>query len=252
MIAVEEDALALPDAQRDLLESLKQTGKPIVVLLVTGRPMELAREAELADALLLTWYPGTMAGEALADVVSGDYNPSGRLPMTFPRTVGQIPIHYDMKSTGRPADESGKPNKYTSRYLDVPNSPQYCFGYGLSYTRYAYSNLRLSQDKIPGDGKVTVSVDVKNCGDRDGEEIVQLYIRDLYSSVTRPVMELKDFRRVKLAKGETKTVDFTLQASKLAFYNNDMDWVVEAGDYKIMVGGSSLEKDLLNINLNIE
>ena len=247
-----EASLALPDAQRDLLESLKQTGKPIVVLLVTGRPMELAREAELADALLLTWYPGTMAGEALADVVSGDYNPSGRLPMTFPRTVGQIPIHYDMKSTGRPADESGKPNKYTSRYLDVPNSPQYCFGYGLSYTRYAHSNLRLSQDRIPGDGKVTVSVDVKNCGDRDGEEIVQLYIRDLYSSVTRPVMELKDFRRVKLAKGETKTVDFTLQASKLAFYNNDMDWVVEAGDYKIMVGGSSLEKDLLNINLNIE
>jgi len=147
-------SLALPDAQRDLLESLKQTGKPIVVLLVTGRPMELAREAELADALLLTWYPGTMAGEALADVVSGDYNPSGRLPMTFPRTVGQIPIHYDMKSTGRPADESGKPNKYTSRYLDVPNSPQYCFGYGLSYTTFGYSDLRVL---TPGGRLVVIS-----------------------------------------------------------------------------------------------
>lgn len=145
-----------------------------------------------------------------------------------------------------------KPSMYFHPYAIGESTPLFPFGYGLSYTRYAYSNLRLSQDRIPGDGKVTVSVDVKNCGDRDGEEIVQLYIRDLYSSVTRPVMELKDFRRVKLAKGETKTVDFTLPASKLAFYNDDMDWVVEAGDYKIMVGGSSLEKDLLNINLNIK
>ena len=167
-------SLALPDAQRDLLESLKQTGKPVVVLLVTGRPMELAREAELADALLLTWYPGTMAGEALADVVSGDYNPSGRLPMTFPRTVGQIPIHYDKKSTGRPADESGKPNKYTSRYLDVPNSPQYCFGYGLSYTTFGYSDLRVLTPETAVGGEVRVSVRVTNTGGRDGEEVVRL------------------------------------------------------------------------------
>ena len=192
-------------------------------------------------ALIEAWEPGSFGGRAVAEIIYGRANPSGKLPVTVPRHVGQLQMVYNHK-----------PSMYFHPYAIGESTPLFPFGYGLSYTRYAHSNLRLSQDRIPGDGKVTVSVDVKNCGDRDGEEIVQLYIRDLYSSVTRPVMELKDFRRVKLAKGETKTVDFTLQASKLAFYNNDMDWVVEAGDYKIMVGGSSLEKDLLNINLNIE
>ena len=192
-------------------------------------------------ALIEAWEPGSFGGRAVAEIIYGRSNPSGKLPVTVPRHVGQLQMVYNHK-----------PSMYFHPYAIGESTPLFPFGYGLSYTRYAYSNLRLSQDRIPGDGKVTVSVDVKNCGDRDGEEIVQLYIRDLYSSVTRPVMELKDFRRVKLAKGETKTVDFTLPASKLAFYNDDMDWVVEAGDYKIMVGGSSLEKDLLNINLNIE
>lgn len=192
-------------------------------------------------ALIEAWEPGSFGGRAVAEIIYGKANPSGKLPVTVPRHVGQLQMVYNHK-----------PSMYFHPYAIGESTPLFPFGYGLSYTRYAYSNLRLSQDRIPGDGKVTVSVDVKNCGDRDGEEIVQLYIRDLYSSVTRPVMELKDFRRVKLAKGETKTVDFTLPASKLAFYNDDMDWVVEAGDYKIMVGGSSLEKDLLNINLNIE
>lgn len=192
-------------------------------------------------ALIEAWEPGSFGGRAVAEIIYGRANPSGKLPVTVPRHVGQLQMVYNHK-----------PSMYFHPYAIGESTPLFPFGYGLSYTRYAYSNLRLSQDRIPGDGKVTVSVDVKNCGDRDGEEIVQLYIRDLYSSVTRPVMELKDFRRVKLAKGETKTVDFTLPASKLAFYNDDMDWVVEAGDYKIMVGGSSLEKDLLNINLNIE
>ena len=191
--------------------------------------------------LIEAWEPGSFGGRAVAEIIYGKANPSGKLPVTIPRHVGQLQMVYNHK-----------PSMYFHPYAIGESTPLFPFGYGLSYTRYAYSNLRLSQDRIPGDGKVTVSVDVKNCGDRDGEEIVQLYIRDLYSSVTRPVMELKDFRRVKLAKGETKTVDFTLPASKLAFYNDDMDWVVEAGDYKIMVGGSSLEKDLLNINLNIE
>ena len=192
-------------------------------------------------ALIEAWEPGSFGGRAVAEIIYGRANPSGKLPVTVPRHVGQLQMVYNHK-----------PSMYFHPYAIGESTPLFPFGYGLSYTRYAYSNLRLSQDRIPGDGKVTVSVDVKNCGDRDGEEIVQLYIRDLYSSVTRPVMELKDFRRVKLAKGETKTVDFTLPASKLAFYNDDMDWVVEAGYYKIMVGGSSLEKDLLNINLNIE
>lgn len=192
-------------------------------------------------ALIEAWEPGSFGGRAVAEIIYGKANPSGKLPVTVPRHVGQLQMVYNHK-----------PSMYFHPYAIGESTPLFPFGYGLSYTRYAYSNLRLSQERIPGDGKVTVSVDVKNCGDRDGEEIVQLYIRDLYSSVTRPVMELKDFRRVKLAKGETKTVDFTLPASKLAFYNDDMDWVVEAGDYKIMVGGSSLEKDLLNINLNIE
>ena len=232
-------SLALPDAQRDLLESLKQTGKPIVVLLVTGRPMELAREAELADALLLTWYPGTMAGEALADVVSGDYNPSGRLPMTFPRTVGQIPIHYDMKSTGRPADESGKPNKYTSRYLDVPNSPQYCFGYGLSYTTFGYSDLRVLTPETAVGGEVRVSVRVTNTGGRDGEEVVQLYVRDLLSGVTRPVRELKGFRKVMLRAGESREVTFTLTPDDLSFWRLDKKWGQEPGDYHVWVGHDS-------------
>lgn len=232
-------SLALPDAQRDLLESLKQTGKPIVVLLVTGRPMELAREAELADALLLTWYPGTMAGEALADVVSGDYNPSGRLPMTFPRTVGQIPIHYDMKSTGRPADESGKPNKYTSRYLDVPNSPQYCFGYGLSYTTFGYSDLRVLTPETAVGGEVRVLVRVTNTGGRDGEEVVQLYVRDLLSGVTRPVRELKGFRKVMLRAGESREVTFTLTPDDLSFWRLDKKWGQEPGDYHVWVGHDS-------------
>ena len=204
-------SLALPDAQRDLLESLKQTRKPIVILLVTGRPMELAREAELADAVLLTWYPGTMAGEALADVVSGDYNPSGRLPMTFPRTVGQVPIHYDMKSTGRPADGSGKPNKY----------------------------LRVLTPQAAVGGEVRVSVRVTNTGGRDGEEVVQLYVRDLLAGVTRPVRELKGFRKVMLRAGESREVTFTLTPDDLSFWRLDKKWGQEPGDYHVWAGHDS-------------
>ena len=211
------------------------------MVLINGRQLGVEWIARHAAALIEAWEPGSFGGRAVAEIIYGKANPSGKLPVTVPRHVGQLQMVYNHK-----------PSMYFHPYAIGESTPLFPFGYGLSYTRYAYSNLRLSQNRIPGDGKVTVSVDVKNCGDRDGEEIVQLYIRDLYSSVTRPVMELKDFRRVKLAKGETKTVDFTLPASKLAFYNDDMDWVVEAGDYKIMVGGSSLEKDLLNINLNIE
>ena len=233
--------IALAGLSQQLAQRIIETGTPIIVVLINGRQLGVEWIVRHAAALIEAWEPGSFGGRAVAEIIYGKANPSGKLPVTIPRHVGQLQMVYNHK-----------PSMYFHPYAIGESTPLFPFGYGLSYTRYAYSNLRLSQDKIPGDGKVTVSVDVKNCGDRDGEEIVQLYIRDLYSSVTRPVMELKDFRRVKLAKGETKTVDFTLQASKLAFYNNDMDWVVEAGDYKIMVGGSSLEKDLLNINLNIE
>ena len=204
--------------------------------------MELAREAELADALLLTWYPGTMAGEALADVVSGDYNPSGRLPMTFPRTVGQIPIHYDMKSTGRPADESGKPNKYTSRYLDVPNSPQYCFGYGLSYTTFGYSDLRVLTPETAVGGEVRVSVRVTNTGGRDGEEVVQLYVTENAPTVLRPKKELKGFRKVTLAPGKSAVVEFELDRQALAFWDTQSrGWKVNPGEYTLSLGTSSAD-----------
>ena len=232
-------SIALPEVQRQLLESLKQTGKPIVVLLVTGRPMELAREVELADALLLTWYPGTMAGEALADVVSGDYNPSGRLPMTFPRTVGQVPIHYNMKNTGRPASGSGQPQKYTSRYIDMPNSPQYCFGYGLGYTTFGYSDLRVLTPAAKLGDEVRVAVRVTNTGGRDGEEVVQLYVRDLIASVTRPVRELKGFEKVMLRAGESREVTFTLTPDDLSFWRLDNKWGQEPGDYHVWAGHDS-------------
>lgn len=232
-------SIALPDVQRQLLESLKQTGKPIVVLLVTGRPMEVGREAELADALLLTWYPGTMAGEALADVVSGDYNPSGRLPMTFPRTVGQVPIHYNMKNTGRPASGSGQPQKYTSRYIDVPNSPQYCFGYGLGYTTFGYSDLRVLTPTAKLGDEVRIAVRVTNTGGRDGEEVVQLYVRDLIAGVTRPVRELKGFEKVTLRAGESREVIFTLTPDDLSFWRLDNKWGQEPGDYHVWAGHDS-------------
>ena len=231
--------ITLPASQRDLLKELKKTGKPIGLVLMNGRPLELTWEDENMDAILEAWYPGTMAGEALADVVSGDYNPSGRLPMTFPRTVGQIPIHYDMKSTGRPADESGKPNKYTSRYLDVPNSPQYCFGYGLSYTTFGYSDLRVLTPETAVGGEVRVSVRVTNTGGRDGEEVVQLYVRDLLSGVTRPVRELKGFRKVMLRAGESREVTFTLSPDDLSFWRLDKKWGQEPGEYHVWVGHDS-------------
>ena len=231
--------ITLPASQRDLLKELKKTGKPIGLVLMNGRPLELTWEDENMDAILEAWYPGTMAGEALADVVSGDYNPSGRLPMTFPRTVGQVPIHYDMKSTGRPADESGKPNKYTSRYLDVPNSPQYCFGYGLSYTTFGYSDLRVLTPETAVGGEVRVSVRVTNTGGRDGEEVVQLYVRDLLSGVTRPVRELKGFRKVMLRAGESREVTFTLTPDDLSFWRLDKKWGQEPGDYHVWVGHDS-------------
>ncbi|GHV58673.1 glycosyl hydrolase [Bacteroidia bacterium] len=234
-------SIRLPDAQVELLAKLKTTGKPIVVLLVTARPLDLTRETEMADALLITWNPGTMAGDALADVISGDYNPSGKITMTFPRTIGQIPIHYNMKNTGRPVDAlvSQSSDKYTSRYLFTPNSPLFPFGYGLSYTTFEYSDIQVKNPIARKGENVVLSVTLTNTGRQDGEEVAQLYIRDLVGSVTRPVRELKGFEKIRLKAGESRKISFTLSPEDLSFWRADMTFGQESGQYHVWIGGDS-------------
>lgn len=234
-------SIRIPDAQMLLLEKVRSTGKPVVILLVTARPLDLTRETELADAILVTWQPGTMAGEALSDVISGDYNPSGKITMTFPYDVGQIPIHYNMKNTGRPVDAltSQSSAKYTSRYLLTPNAPLFPFGYGLSYTTFEYSGLTVENPVCKPGEPVKVSVTLKNTGSRAGEEVAQLYIRDLVGSVTRPVRELKGFEKVMLRAGESRRLSFTLTPDDLSFWRRDMTFGQEPGKYWVWIGGNS-------------
>ncbi|HWT43785.1 MAG TPA: beta-glucosidase BglX [Sphingopyxis sp.] len=239
--AASRTSLDLPGNQQALLEELKKTGKPIIVVLMSGRPNSIGWADANADAILEAWYPGTMGGHAIADVLYGDYNPSAKLPVTFPRNVGQVPIHYDMKNTGRPIELGAPGAKYVSRYLDTPNTPLYPFGYGLSYTSFAYSPVTLDKTKIRPGEKLTASVTVTNSGARDGEEVVQLYVRDLVGSVTRPVKELKGFEKVMLKKGEKRTIRFTLTDADLAFTRQDMSWGSEPGQFKLWVGPSSAE-----------
>lgn len=230
----------LPGIQKEFLAELKKLGKPIVLVLMNGRPLTLTWENDNMDAILEAWYPGTMGGDAIAQTLYGMNNPSGKLPMTFPRNVGQIPLYYNHKNTGRPYLGPTDPEqKYKSRYTDVDNSPLYPFGYGLSYTKFAYSNLRLSSGTINGTGKLKVSIDVANTGNFDGEEVVQLYVKDVVGSVTRPVKELKGFNKILLKKGEKKTVEFDIAADDLRFYNIDMKFVAEPGDFEVTVGGDS-------------
>lgn len=241
--AASRSNIDLPGRQLDLVKAIHATGKPYAVILMNGRPLTIPWLAENSPAILETWFAGTEAGNAIADVVFGDVNPSGKLPVTFPRSLGQIPIYYNMMSTGRPfkAEE-----KYTSKYLDIPNTPLYPFGYGLSYTNFELTNLRLSARQIAPNGNLTVSADVQNTGSRDGTEVVQLYIRDLVGSLTRPVKELKGFERVALRAGEKRTVTFTLKPEHLGFYNAQKRFVVEPGDFKVWVGqnsASGLEAD---------
>jgi len=231
--------LYLPGHQHELLDALHQTGKPLVVVLLTGRPLTLAPVVAEADALLVAWFPGTMGGPAVVDLLSGAANPSGKLPVTFPRNVGQIPIFYNHKNTGRPLDESGPPEKFRSQYLDVSNSPQFPFGFGLSYTRFAYSKPRVATHILEADGEERISVSVKNTGSRDGTEIAQLYVRDVFGSVTRPVRELKGFQRVALKAGESREVVFTLKPADLAFTHADTSFAPEAGKFEVFVGGDS-------------
>ena len=232
-----------------LVKELKKTGKNVVVLLMGGRPMIFNEMTPHADAILLTWWLGTEAGNAIADVLAGDYNPSGKLPMTFPVHVGQIPIYYNYKNTGRPEN---KEIGYSCRYQDIDFEPAYPFGYGLSYTTYQYTNLRLSKSEISTDETLTASIDITNTGQMDGDEIVQLYIGDDFSSVTRPLKELKGFKRISLKKGEQKTVTFDITPHMLSFYDTDMNFKVEKGTFKIMVGSSSRDEDLNTIELRVK
>ena len=234
-------SISLPETQKLLLRRVRESGTPVVLVLVTARPLELCEESATADAVLVAWQPGTMAGEALADVLSGDVNPSGKLTMTFPRDVGQIPIFYNPKNTGRPvgALTSQSSEKYTSRYLFTPNEPLYPFGYGLSYTTFEYSGLKVENPRAKIGENVTVSVTLRNSGDRDGCEVAQLYIRDLVGSVTRPVRELKGFEKVFLKAGESRRLTFVLTPRELSFWRADMTFGQEAGDYRVWAGGDS-------------
>ncbi|HEX8921018.1 MAG TPA: glycoside hydrolase family 3 N-terminal domain-containing protein [Pyrinomonadaceae bacterium] len=235
--AASRSSLDLPGRQLDLIKAIHATGKPYVVVLMNGRPLTINWVAENSPAILETWFAGTQAGNAIADVLFGDVNPGGKLPVTFPRNVGQIPIYYNYKSTGRPPDVN---NKYTSKYLDVPVTPLYPFGFGLSYTQFQLTNLQLSARSIRRDGRLTASVEVANTGKRAGDEVVQLYIRDMAASRTRPVRELRGFERITLGAGEKRRVEFTLAPEHLGFYNREMRFVVEPGEFKVFVGNSSV------------
>lgn len=234
--AASRSMIGLLPNQMELLKALKKTGKKIVLVLMNGRPMDLSWEDQNVDAILETWYGGTKAGEAIADVLFGEANPSGKITMTYPRNVGQVPIYYNHKMTGRPFDAN---QKYTTKYLDVANSPLYPFGHGLSYTKFNYNNMSLSSANMQKNGTITATVTLNNSGTFDGVETVQLYIRDLVGSITRPVKELKGFQQVALKAGESKTITFTIKEEDLKFYNADLKWVSEPGEFEVFIGGSS-------------
>lgn len=248
--AASQTNIDLPGLQKEFLAELKKLGKPIVLVLLNGRPLTLTWENENMDAILEAWWPGTRGGDAIAQTLFGANNPNGKLPISFPRNVGQLPIYYNHKNTGRPYLGPTDPEqKYKSQYTDVPNSPLYSFGFGLSYTTFEYSNLKISSDKIKFNEKLKISVDVKNTGNYDGQEIVQLYIRDLVGSVTRPVKELKGFEKINLKKGESKTVVFEISSEDLKFYNLDMNYVAEAGSFQVFVGENSDTDRSVNFEL---
>ena len=237
--AASRTSLDLPGNQQALLEQLAATGKPVVLVVMSGRPNSIGWAQDNVPAILHAWYPGTMGGHAVADVLFGHYNPSGKLPVTFPRTVGQVPIHYDMKNTGRPIELGAKNAKYVSRYLNTPNTPLYRFGHGLSYTSFAYSPVSLNAATMRAGGSITASATITNTGARAGEEVVQLYVRDLVGSVTRPVQELKGFEKIALAPGQSRTVAFTIRPEDLAFTRGDMSHGWEPGQFRLWIAPSS-------------
>lgn len=237
----------IPDAQEDLLKALVKTGKPVVLVLFTGRPLTLKWEQENVPAILNVWFGGTEAGNAIADVLFGDVNPSGKLTTTFPQNVGQIPLYYNHKNTGRPLEGKWF-QKFRSNYLDVSNDPVYPFGFGLSYTTFNYSDIKLSDTLLKGNKTLTASVQLTNTGTRKGKEVVQLYIRDVVGSITRPVKELKGFQKIELNPGETKTISFKITPDDLKFYNADLKYDWEPGEFIIMIGGNSRDVKSASVN----
>lgn len=231
--------ITIPKVQLELLKAIKKLGKPVVTLVFSGRPLALKDVAENSDAILQCWFPGTEGGDGIADLVYGKVNPSARLSMTFPYSVGQCPIYYNHMSTGRPALESTHSKRFTSRYIDIPNDPYYCFGYGLSYSEFEYSDITLDKTTLTNDSTITASVTVSNTSDISGEEVVQLYIRDIAGSVVRPVKELKGVQKVYLAPHTSQTVTFEIKEEMLRFITKDMSFASEPGEFHIFIGHDS-------------
>ncbi|EOR93232.1 Periplasmic beta-glucosidase [Arcticibacter svalbardensis MN12-7] len=242
--------ITIPQVQKDLLAALLKTGKPVVLVLFTGRPLALKWESENAPSILNVWFGGSEAGDAIADVLFGDVNPSGKLTMTFPQNVGQVPIYYNHKNTGRPLAEGKWFQKFRSNYLDVSNDPLYPFGYGLSYTTFDYSAIQLSDTLLKKGQSIKANITVKNTGSRDGQEVVQLYTRDLVGSITRPVEELKGFQKISLKAGESRVVSFTITEEDLKFYNSDLNYVAEPGTFKLFIGTNS--KDVKEVGFTLQ
>ena len=243
----------LPGIQTELLQELKKTGKPLILIVMAGRPLAIQQELEMADALLYAWHPGTMAGPAIADLVFGDYSPTGKLPVTFVKGAGQIPLYHYRKNTGRPASKSDvihiddipRNSKqlslgFKSMHLDYGIEPLFPFGYGLSYTKFKYSNLTLSNEVLNKNNTTSVSADVQNIGNFETDEIVQLYIRDRVGSITRPIKELKGFKKIRLMPGETKNVQFEIAPADLEFFNGE-EFVTEPGGFDVWIGTNSVD-----------
>ena len=240
--------IEIPQTQKELLAALLKTGKPVVLVLFTGRPLAIKWEDANVPAILNVWFGGSEAGYAISDVLFGDVNPSGKLTTTWPQNVGQVPAYYNHKNTGRPLPEGKWFQKFRSNYLDVSNDPVYPFGYGLSYTNFKYGDLKLSSTSLKGNQTLTASVAVTNSGNLDGKEVVQLYIRDVVGSITRPVKELKGFQKISIKAGETKTVTFNITTSDLKFYNSNLKYDWESGDFVIMLGGNSRDVKSAKVN----
>jgi beta-glucosidase len=237
--------IGLQKTQLDLLIALVKTGKPVVLVLVNGRPVTLPWENANVPAIVEAWAGGTEAGNAIASVLFGDYNPSGKLTTTFPVSVGQIPLYYNHKSTGRPFDEK---NKFTTKYLDIQNDPLYPFGYGLSYTTFGYSDIKLNKKQLKGEDKLIASVNVTNTGSVAGEEVVQLYIQDPVATISRPVKQLKNFRKIMLQPGESREISFEIGTGDLKFFNTSLKYDWESGDFNIFIGTNSRDVKTATVN----
>jgi beta-glucosidase len=238
--------ITIPESQKILINALSKTGKPLVLVVMTGRPLALTQENELATSMIVTWHAGIEAGNAIADVLFGNYNPSGKLSATFPRNLGQVPIFYNHKNTGRPSGPNSP--KFQSNYLDAPNTPLFPFGYGLSYTSFSYGDISISKTSPKGNEKITASITITNNGKYDGEEVVQLYIRDVAGSNTRPLKELKGFQKINLKAGESKTVSFSISPADLKFYDHNLKYDWEPGEFHIMIGGNSDDVKMVKVN----